>query len=68
MATHALVSIHPSNLPALYSPMAEQAREYARRARSESTLRSYKTDWADFTRWCEAHALRSLPAHLSRAE
>ncbi len=28
----------------LLSPAAEQAREYARRARSESTLRSYKTD------------------------
>lgn len=34
----------------------------ARRARSESTLRSYRTDWADFTRWCTANALLSLPA------
>ncbi|MFN0166714.1 MAG: site-specific integrase [Bryobacteraceae bacterium] len=44
------------------APAAEQAREYARRARSESTIRCYKTDWADFSTWCADHQACPLPA------
>jgi site-specific recombinase XerD len=44
------------------APVAEQAREFARRAKSESTVRCYKTDWSDFNSWCEAHNVASLPA------
>jgi len=44
------------------TPAAEQAREFARRARSRSTLKAYKTDWADFERWCERQPATALPA------
>ncbi|MCW5976839.1 MAG: site-specific integrase [Bryobacteraceae bacterium] len=47
---------------AALSPAQERAREYARRARAESTLRAYRTDWADFTRWCADQQLIALPA------
>lgn len=45
-----------------FAPAAEQAREFARRARSRATLRAYKTDWADFQTWCADHDLLALPA------
>ncbi len=31
-------------------------------SRAESTLKAYRTDWADFTLWCESAGLDSLPA------
>jgi site-specific recombinase XerD len=31
-------------------------------ATSQNTLRAYKSDWADFSRWCERHRLRAYPA------
>jgi len=43
-------------------PVVEQAREYARRARSEATIRAYRTDWADFESWCMQQPARPLPA------
>lgn len=42
--------------------VAGRARDYARNARAESTIRAYRTDWADFTRWCQERGLASLPA------
>jgi integrase len=30
--------------------------------RTASTLRAYRSDWADFAAWCEAHGVESLPA------
>jgi site-specific recombinase XerD len=44
------------------APVAEQAREYARRARSAATIRAYKTDWADFEAWCGQQPASALPA------
>lgn len=44
------------------APLADQAREYAQRAKSARTLRCYATDWKDFTAWCERNALVALPA------
>lgn len=43
-------------------PSLEQAREFARRSKAESTLLAYRTDWRDFCDWCEAHGLGPLPA------
>jgi site-specific recombinase XerD len=40
----------------------EQAREYARRARSAATIRAYRTDWADFEAWCATQGASALPA------
>jgi integrase len=40
----------------------EQAREFARHSKAESTLRGYRADWRDFCGWCEGHGARALPA------
>ena len=57
----ALVPIQPQPIGNL-APAAEQAREYARRARAASTLRAYKLDWESFTAWCSENGLCALPA------
>jgi site-specific recombinase XerD len=31
-------------------------------AKAPNTLRAYRSDWADFTAWCERHGQRALPA------
>ncbi len=42
--------------------MAAQARDYAQQAKSANTRRAYRSDWADFAGWCQAHSLVALPA------
>jgi site-specific recombinase XerD len=44
------------------SPSMEQAREFIRVSKAESTLRGYKSDWRHFCNWCEGHSLCPLPA------
>jgi site-specific recombinase XerD len=44
------------------SPSLDQAREFARRSKAESTLRGYRSDWRDFCAWCEGQGLTPLPA------
>jgi integrase len=44
------------------SPSLEQAREFIRASKAESTLRGYKSDWRHFCHWCEGHSLCPLPA------
>jgi integrase len=41
--------------------LAETARDYARAAASENTLKAYAKDWADFTRWCRMRGADHLP-------
>ena len=41
---------------------AEAARRFAQAARSDATLRAYKSDWADFAAWCADRGLASMPA------
>jgi len=43
-------------------PSLDRAREFARNSKAQNTLRGYRSDWRDFSRWCEAHGLRPLPA------
>src|SRR5690349_14373303 len=43
-------------------PSFELAREFARQSKAENTLRGYQSDWRDFCRWCDTHALCPLPA------
>jgi site-specific recombinase XerD len=43
-------------------PSLDQAREFARRSKSENTLRAYGADWRNFCQWCNAHGLGPLPA------
>jgi site-specific recombinase XerD len=42
-------------------PSLDQAREFARQSKAESTLRGYRADWRDFCGWCESHAVSPLP-------
>lgn len=41
---------------------AEAARRFADAARSDATLRAYRSDWADFSGWCDERGLRAMPA------
>jgi integrase len=42
--------------------LVETARDYARQAASENTLRAYAKDWAQFARWCRMRGADPLPA------
>jgi site-specific recombinase XerD len=39
-----------------------RANTFISRARAASTVRAYRSDWNDFTRWCNTHHLQFLPA------
>ena len=41
---------------------AEAARRFAQAARSDATLRAYRSDWADFAAWCDDRQLVAMPA------
>lgn len=41
---------------------AEAARRFAEAARSDATLRAYRSDWADFAAWCDDRGLTAMPA------
>ena len=45
-------------------PSLVQAREFARLSKAENTLRGYRSDWRDFSGWCERnnqHPLLAAP-------
>ena len=42
--------------------LIETARDYARAAVSENTLKAYAKDWAHFARWCRMRGADPLPA------
>ena len=56
-----------TDLPALTADsggldrLAATARDYARQAASDNTLKAYATDWAHFTRWCRMRGIDPLP-------
>jgi integrase len=41
--------------------LVETARDYARAAASDNTLKAYAKDWAHFTRWCRMKGAELLP-------
>ena len=41
--------------------LVETAKDYARSAASENTLKAYKADWVHFTRWCRTRGSEPLP-------
>ena len=41
--------------------LVETAREYARAAASDNTLKAYAKDWAHFARWCRMKGTEPLP-------
>ncbi len=49
-------------LPAALAADAEAARRFAEAARSDATLRAYRSDWADFAAWCDDRGLSAMPA------
>jgi integrase len=42
--------------------LVETARDYARQAASENTLKAYAKDWALFARWCRMRGAEPMPA------
>ena len=50
-----------SEIAQLDQALAEQAAEYARRARSDATKRAYSNDWRDWEAWCAARGIAPLP-------
>ena len=51
-----------ARLPAALAVDAEAARRFAAAARSDATLRAYRSDWADFSAWCDERGLAPMPA------
>ena len=41
--------------------LVETARDYAKQAASDNTLRAYAKDWAHFARWCRMRGADPLP-------
>jgi site-specific recombinase XerD len=41
---------------------AHAAREFIDQAKAPNTVRAYRSDWRDFSEWCEARGLDALPA------
>ena len=62
MVTNAIVPVNESHLPAEILAAAESVRENINACISDSTKRAYQRDWADFTRFCDAHSACPLPA------
>jgi integrase len=42
--------------------LVETARDYARQAASQNTLKAYANDWAHFARWCRMRGADPLPS------
>ena len=42
--------------------LVETARDYAKAAASENTLKAYAKDWAHFARWCRMRGAEPLPS------
>lgn len=38
------------------------AATFASKAKSDNTLKAYRSDWAEFTAWCDANHVQALPA------
>jgi site-specific recombinase XerD len=47
---------------AFLSQIEDQARDFAAHSKSSNTIKAYRSDWKDFTRWCGTHTFASLPA------
>lgn len=45
--------------------LVQRAKDYAAAGMAPNTLRAYRADWDDFTRWCDGANLSALPASPS---
>jgi len=50
------------NLPVSLAGFRDQAKDYARQAKSKNTRRAYASDWDDFACWCRPYSFVPLPA------
>ena len=57
-----LIPLGADHLPAALAADAESAKRFAQAARSDATLRAYRSDWADFAAWCGERQLVAMPA------
>lgn len=59
-----VVPVNPKGMGADLAPLPslDTAREFARRSKTENTLRGYRADWRNFCAWCDSHAISPLPA------
>ena len=57
-----LVPLGAGHLPGALAADADSARRFAQAARSDATLRAYRSDWADFALWCGDRGLAAMPA------
>ena len=59
-------TILPATSSSLLSPglavEIQAARHYRAHAKSANTVRAYMSDWGQFENWCDARALKVLPA------
>ena len=58
-------AVERSRVPDLSTDLDDlvgEAHAFAAASRADATLRAYRGDWADFTDFCDRHALTPLPA------
>ena len=44
------------------SAILQQTKKYVYDSKADNTRKAYKSDWEDFSGWCESHKLSSLPS------
>jgi site-specific recombinase XerD len=54
--------VRPQRALARLDDIADQAQDYAKRAKAANTLKAYRNDWDDFCAWSGLHRLEPLPA------
>lgn len=54
-----LVNVPNDNIMA---GLSERAKNYIAQSKAGNTVKSYKSDWADFVTYCDEHSLSNLPA------
>jgi len=59
---NAVAVLEASRPLATIDELIDRAKDLGRASKSSSTRTAYASDWRDFTGWCTAHALQSLPA------
>jgi len=62
MPSEMIGPVHGTGADVVPSSSLEQAREYIRASKAESTIRGYRADWGNFCEWCKGHAVCPLPA------
>jgi integrase len=64
VTTAEIVVVTPTaiEVPTLKLALGPTELAYAAKARSENTLRGYRSDWGEWTKWCDDHGVAPMPA------